>query len=69
MIGNQFIRCGGPYRLATSVHGFALAAFRARAPAQRSGARARARARSTIRLYHYVMVDELLEQKLGPDKQ
>ena len=36
------IECGRP---ATSVHGFVLAVFRARA--QRSGARARARARSS----------------------
>ena len=37
-------------RPATSVHGFVLAVFRARARAQRSGARAR----SIMRLYHSI---------------
>ena len=46
-------------RSATSVHGFVLAVFRARA--QRSGARAR----SIVRLYHSILVNALLGQEFG----
>ena len=46
-------------RPATSVHGFVLAVFRARA--QRSGARAR----SIIQLYHSILVNALLGQEFG----
>jgi hypothetical protein len=48
-------------RSATSVHGFVLAVFRARA--QRSGARARAR--SSTQLYHSIPVNALLGQEFG----
>ena len=50
-------------RPATSVHGFVMAVFRARA--QRSDARARARARSILRLYHSILVNALLGQEFG----
>ena len=43
-------------RLATSVHGFVLAVFRARA---------RARARSSTQLYHSIPVNALLGQEFG----
>jgi len=43
-------------RPATSVHGFVLAVFRARA---------RARARSILRLYHSILVNALLGQEFG----
>jgi hypothetical protein len=46
-------------RPATSVHGFVMAVFRARA--QRSGARAR----SILRLYHSILVNALLGQEFG----
>jgi hypothetical protein len=61
-------------RTATSVHGFVLAVFRARARAraQRSGARARAqrsgaraRARSITQLYHSILVNAMLGQEFG----
>jgi len=41
-------------RPATSVHGFVLAVFRARA-----------RARSILRLYHSILVNALLGQEFG----
>jgi hypothetical protein len=54
-------------RPATSVHGFVLATFRARA--QRSGARARARARSIdrsiMRLYHFILFNALLRREFS----
>jgi hypothetical protein len=50
-------------RPATSVHGFVLAVFRARARAQRSGARARAR--SIKQLYHSILVNALIGQEFG----
>jgi len=43
-------------RPATSVHGYVLAIFRARA---------RARARSIKRLYHSILVNALLGQEFG----
>jgi hypothetical protein len=43
-------------RPATSVHGFFLAVFRARA---------RARARSIMRLYHSIPVNAMLGQEFG----
>jgi hypothetical protein len=43
-------------RPATSVHGFVLAVFRARA---------RARAQAIIRLYHSIPVNALLGRKFG----
>jgi hypothetical protein len=43
-------------RSATSVHGFVLAVFRARA---------RDRARSTMQLYHSILVNALLGRKFG----
>ena len=43
-------------RPATSVHGFVLAVFRARA---------RARARSSIQLYHSILVNALLGREFG----
>jgi hypothetical protein len=46
-------------RPATSVHGFVLAVFRARA--QRSGARAR----SITQLYHSILVNAMLGQEFG----
>jgi len=46
-------------RPATSVHGYVLAAFRARA--QRSGARAR----TIMQLYHSILVHALLGQEFG----
>jgi hypothetical protein len=46
-------------RPATSVHGFVLAVFRARA--QRSGARAR----SIMRLYHSILFNALLGREFG----
>ena len=46
-------------RPATSVHGYVLAAFRARA--QRSGARAR----SIKQLYHSILVNALIGQEFG----
>ena len=59
-------------RPATSVHGFVLAVFRARARAraQRSGARARAqrsgaRARSIMQLYHSILFNALLRREFG----
>jgi hypothetical protein len=54
-------------RPATSVHGYVLAVFRARAcaRAQRSGARARARARSIRQLYHSILVNALIGQEFG----
>ena len=47
----------------TSVHGFVLAVFRARARAraQRSGARAR----SITQLYHSILVNAMLGQEFG----
>ena len=50
-------------RPATSVHGFVLAFFRARARAraQRSGARAR----SIKQLYHSILVNALIGQEFG----
>jgi hypothetical protein len=48
-------------RPATSVHGFVLAFFRARARAQRSGARAR----SIKQLYHSILVNTLIVQEFG----
>jgi hypothetical protein len=48
-------------RSATSVHGFVLAVFRARARAQRSGARAR----SIKQLYHSILVNALIGQEFG----
>jgi hypothetical protein len=48
-------------RPATSVHGFVLAVFRARARAQRSGARAR----SIEQLYHSIQVNALIGQEFG----
>jgi hypothetical protein len=48
-------------RPATSVHGFVLAVFRARARAQRSGARAR----SIMQLYHSILVNALHGQEFG----
>jgi hypothetical protein len=50
-------------RPATSVHGFVLAVFRARARAQRSGARARTR--SIKQLYHSILVNALIGQEFG----
>ena len=50
-------------RPATSVHGFVLAVFRARA--QRSGARARSIVRLIVRLYHSILVNALLGQEFG----
>ena len=50
-------------RPATSVHGFVLAVFRARA--QRSGARARASARSFMRLYHSILFNALLRREFS----
>jgi hypothetical protein len=52
------IDCGRP---ATLVHGFVLAVFRARARAQRSGARAR----SIKQLYHSILVNTLIVQEFG----
>jgi hypothetical protein len=46
-------------RPATSVHGYVLAVFRARARAQRSGARAR----SIKQLYHSILVNALIGQE------
>jgi hypothetical protein len=46
---------------ATSVHGYVLAVFRARARAQRSGARAR----SIKQLYHSILVNALIGQEFG----
>jgi hypothetical protein len=50
-------------RPATSVHGYVLAVFRARARAraQRSGARAR----SIKQLYHSILVNALIGQEFG----
>ena len=48
-------------RPATSVHGFVLAVFRARARAQRSGARAR----SIMKLYLFILVNALLGREFG----
>jgi hypothetical protein len=45
----------------TSVHGFVLAVFIARARAQRSGARAR----SVMQLYHSILVNALLGREFG----
>jgi hypothetical protein len=45
-------------RPSTSVHGFVLAVFHARA-------RARARARSIKQLYHSILVNALLGQEFG----
>jgi hypothetical protein len=50
-------------RPAISVHGFVLAVFRARARAQRSGARARAQ--SFKQLYHSILANALLGQEFG----
>jgi hypothetical protein len=48
-------------RPATSVHGYVLAVFRARARAQRSGARAR----SIKQLYYSILVNALIGQEFG----